>query len=103
MDPDAKIQIATMGTKLEVKVGDDTIYSQTVKASETSISVGNAKGSGTTVAEVNKLIKQFEKTKLAMKKITRNKGMQAKLMSQLAGGNLNGMGDLSSLAGKFKF
>lgn len=62
-----------------------------------------AKGSGTTVAEVNKLIKQFEKTKLAMKKITRNKGMQAKLMSQLAGGNLNGMGDLSSLAGKFKF
>ncbi|MGN0740700.1 MAG: signal recognition particle protein [Treponema sp.] len=62
-----------------------------------------AKGSGTTVAEVNKLIKQFEKTKLAMKKISRNKGMQAKLMSQLAGGNLNGMGDLSSLAGKFKF
>ena len=38
-----------------------------------------------------------------MKKITRNKGMQAKLMSQLAGGKLNGMGDLSSLAGKFKF
>ena len=62
-----------------------------------------AKGSGTSVQEVNKLIKQFEKTKLAMKKITRNKGMQAKLMSQLAGGNLNGMGDLSSLAGKFKF
>ena len=38
--------------KLEVKVGDDTIYSQTVKASETSISVGNAKGSGTTTVKV---------------------------------------------------
>ncbi len=57
-----------------------------------------AKGSGTSVAEVNKLIKQFEKTKLAMKKISRNKGMQAKLMGQLAGGN---MGDLSALAQRF--
>ena len=38
--------------KLEVKVGDDTIYSQTVKAFETSISVGNAKGSGTTTVKV---------------------------------------------------
>ena len=44
-----------------------------------------AKGSGTTVAEVNKLIKQFEKTKLAMKKLTKNKGVQAKLMQQLGG------------------
>ena len=72
-----------------------------------------AKGSGTSVAEVNKLIKQFEKTKLAMKKLTRNKGMQAKLMNQLAGGaggmggaglgGLGSMSDLSSLASKFKF
>lgn len=59
-----------------------------------------AKGSGTSVAEVNKLIKQFEKTKLAMKKISRNKGMQAKIMSQLAGGE-GGMGDLSKLASQF--
>jgi signal recognition particle subunit SRP54 len=42
-----------------------------------------AKGSGTSVAEVNKLIKQFEKTKLMMKKLTKNKGLQAKLMQQL--------------------
>ncbi len=41
-----------------------------------------AKGSGTSVAEVNKLIKQFEKTKLTMKKLARNKGMQAKMMQQ---------------------
>ncbi len=57
-----------------------------------------AKGSGTSVAEVNKLIKQFEKTKLAMKKISRNKGMQSKIMSQLAGSQ--GMGDLAALAKK---
>ena len=44
-----------------------------------------AKGSGTSVAEVNKLIKQFEKTKLTMKKLTRNKGMQAKIMQQMGG------------------
>lgn len=44
-----------------------------------------AAGSGTTVAEVNKLIKQFEKTKLAMRKISRNKGLQTKLMNQFAG------------------
>lgn len=44
-----------------------------------------AKGSGTSVAEVNKLIKQFEKTKLTMKKLARNKGMQAKMMQHFGG------------------
>lgn len=38
--------------KLEVKVGEDTIYSKTVKASETSVSVGNAKGTGSTTVKV---------------------------------------------------
>lgn len=42
-----------------------------------------AKGSGTTVQDVNKLIKQFEKTKLTMKKLSRNRGAQAKLMQQM--------------------
>lgn len=42
-----------------------------------------AKGSGTSVQEVNRLIKQFEKTKLTMKKLARNKGAQAKLMQQM--------------------
>lgn len=60
-----------------------------------------AKGSGTSVAEVNKLIKQFEKTKLTMKKLTRNKGMQNKLMSQLGG--MGGMGGLGGIDfSKFK-
>ena len=44
-----------------------------------------AKGSGTSVAEVNKLIKQFEKTRLTMKKFAKNKGMAAKMMSQMGG------------------
>ena len=67
-----------------------------------------AKGSGTSVADVNKLLKQFEKTKLMMKKVSRNKGMQSKMMNQmginpssLAGGmgNLpNGL-DMNSLKG----
>ena len=38
--------------KLEVVVGNDKIYSQSVKASETSISVGNAKGTGSTTVKV---------------------------------------------------
>ena len=45
-----------------------------------------AKGSGTSVQDVNKLIKQFERTKLAMKKIARNKGAQAKLMKSMGAG-----------------
>ncbi len=48
-----------------------------------------AKGSGTSVQEVNKLIKQFEKTKLTMKKVSRNKGMQAKMMQQMGMGGFN--------------
>ena len=44
-----------------------------------------AKGSGTSVAEVNRLIKQFEKTRLTMKKVSKNKGMQAKMMNNFGG------------------
>ena len=67
-----------------------------------------AKGSGTSVAEVNKLLKQFEKTKLMMKKVSRNKGMQGRMMSQLginpsalsgAMGGMGGMPDMSQLKG----
>lgn len=49
-----------------------------------------AKGSGTSVADVNKLLKQFEKTKLTMKKLSRNKGMQQKFMAQM--GAMQGTG-----------
>ncbi len=69
-----------------------------------------AKGSGTSVADVNKLIKQFEKTKLMMKKVSRNRGMQGRMMNQLGldpsmmngmGGAPDGLGgmDMSALKG----
>ena len=44
-----------------------------------------AKGSGTSVSEVNRLLKKFEKSRTMMKKLTKNKGAMAKLM---AGQNL---------------
>lgn len=89
------------------------IQSMTKKERANHLIIGPARrkriaaGSGTSVAEVNKLLKQFEKTKLTMKKLTRNKGMQAKIMQQFGGmsgggmGGLGGLGDLSKLAGKF--
>ena len=72
------------------------IQSMTVKERANHLIIGPArrkriaKGSGTSVQEVNKLIKQFEKTKLTMKKLSRNRGMQAKMMQQLgvSGGQL---------------
>ena len=42
-----------------------------------------ARGSGSTVLRVNQLLKKFDKMRLAMKKATKNKKYQAKLMSQL--------------------
>ncbi len=44
-----------------------------------------AKGSGTSVFEVNQLLKKFEKTRLMMKKALKNKKYQAQLMSQFGG------------------
>lgn len=66
-----------------------------------------AKGSGTSVADVNKLLKQFEKTKLMMKKVSRNRGLQGRMMNQMGldssmMGGMNGMPgglDASALKG----
>ena len=60
-----------------------------------------AKGSGTSVADVNKLIKQFEKTKLMMKKVSRNRGMQGRMMNQLGldPSMMNGMGGAPGAGG----
>jgi signal recognition particle subunit SRP54 len=41
-----------------------------------------AKGSGTSVAEINRLLKKFEKTKLMMKKMSKNKKYQQQLMGK---------------------
>ena len=45
-----------------------------------------AKGSGTAVYDVNKLLKKFEKSRLMMKKMTRNKKAQSAFLSQLGQG-----------------
>lgn len=79
------------------------IQSMTLKERRNHLIIGPArrkriaKGSGTSVQEVNKLIKQFEKTKLAMKKLTRNKGMQAKLMQQMGGMDMSGLGGIGGM------
>ena len=79
------------------------IQSMTLKERRNHLIIGPArrkriaKGSGTSVQEVNKLIKQFEKTKLAMKKLTRNKGMQAKLMQQMGGMDMSGLGGMGGM------
>lgn len=44
-----------------------------------------AHGSGTSVYDVNRLLKKFDKTRLMMKKMTKNKKYQARMMSQLGG------------------
>ncbi len=44
-----------------------------------------ARGSGTSVYDVNRLLKKFEKMRLMMKKMTKNKKYQANMMSRLGG------------------
>lgn len=60
-----------------------------------------AKGSGTSVADVNKLIKQFEKTKLAMKKLGRNRSLQSKLVQQLGGDKIDTQALMKQFGGRF--
>ncbi|MBQ7906203.1 MAG: signal recognition particle protein [Spirochaetaceae bacterium] len=75
----------------EMKMQEAIILSMTKKERANHLIIGPsrrkriAKGSGTCVADVNRLIKQFEKTRLMMKKISRNKGMQQKMMQQFGG------------------
>ena len=96
--------------KAGLKHQEAIIQSMTMKERMNHLIIGPsrrkriAKGSGTSVQEVNKLLKQFEKTKLTMKKLTRNRGAQAKMMQQLMGGagGMGGMGgmNLNALASK---
>ncbi len=44
-----------------------------------------ARGSGTSVSEVNRLIKQFEKMRQTMRKFAKNKGMAAKMLGAMGG------------------
>ena len=76
----------------DMKMQEAIILSMTKKERANHLIIGPsrrkriAKGSGTCVADVNRLIKQFEKSRLAMKKLSRNKGLQARLMGQMGGG-----------------
>lgn len=73
----------------EMTRNEAIIYSMTKKERDNFMMIGPsrrkriAKGSGTTVAQVNKLLKQFEKTRLMMKKVSRNTAMQNALMKKL--------------------
>ncbi len=53
-----------------------------------------AKGSGTTVQDINKFMNSFEMTKQMMKKITNNKGAMKKMMRGIDEGNLD-IGDIT--------
>lgn len=75
----------------EIKREEAIILSMTKKERQNYLILGPtrrkriASGSGTSVFEVNQLLKKFEKTKLMMKKVAKNKNMQAQLMSQFGG------------------
>jgi len=94
--------------KADIKHQEAIIQSMTKKERANHLIIGPArrkriaKGSGTSVQEVNKLIKQFEKTKLTMKKLTRGRGAQAKMMQQMGaamGGGMGGMPSMDALKG----
>ena len=53
-----------------------------------------AKGSGTTVQDINKFMNSFEMTQQMMKKITNNKGAMKKMMRRIDEGNLD-IGDIT--------
>ncbi len=82
-------QIDTSGMKYEEAI----LLSMTRKERTNHLIIGPsrrtriAKGSGTSVAEVNRLLKKFEKSKLMMKKMAKNKGAMAKMMQ---GGQMPG-------------
>lgn len=69
----------------EMKYEEAILLSMTKKERQNHLIIGPtrrsriAKGSGTSVAEVNRLIKKFEKSRLMMKKMVRNKGAMAKM------------------------
>ncbi|MEI6389082.1 MAG: signal recognition particle protein [Spirochaetota bacterium] len=76
-----------------MKVQESILQSMTRKERSNHLIIGPsrrtriARGSGTSVAEVNRLLKQFEKTRLAMKKMMKNKGQMTQMMGQGGSGS----------------
>ena len=90
MIPGAKGQISEDDINLkEIEVEKAIIRSMTRFERENYRVIGPsrrkriAKGSGTSVSDVNRLLKKFEKSKLIMKKLASNKKLQAQMMSKL--------------------
>ena len=75
-----------------MKQEEAIILSMTVKERRNHLIIGPtrrkriAHGSGTSVHAVNQLLKKFEKMRLTMKKVTKNKKYQAQLMQQMGMG-----------------
>lgn len=69
----------------EMKYEEAILLSMTKKERQNYLIIGPsrrsriAKGSGTSVAEVNRLLKKFEKSRTMMKKMVKNKGAMAKM------------------------
>jgi signal recognition particle subunit SRP54 len=69
----------------EMKYEEAILLSMTRKERQNHLIIGPsrrsriAKGSGTSVAEVNRLLKKFEKSRTMMKKMVKNKGAMAKM------------------------
>ena len=91
--------INTEGLKIQKAI----IQSMTKKERSNHLIIGPsrrkriAKGSGSSVSDVNKLLKQFEKTRTTMRKFAKNKGMASKLMGQMGGAG--GMGGMPGMGG----
>jgi signal recognition particle subunit SRP54 len=72
--------------KVEVKREEAILRSMTRKERKNHLIIGPsrrtriAKGSGSSVAEVNRLLKKFEKTRLMMKKMSKNKKFQQQML-----------------------
>lgn len=99
--------IPGMGNLKNIKIDDKEfdkieamIYSMTIeerrnpKVLNGSRRLRIAKGSGTTVQDINKFMKSFEMTQQMMKKITNNKGAMKKMMRGIDEGNLD-IGDIT--------
>ncbi len=75
----------------EMKREEAIILSMTIQERQNHRIIGPsrrkriAKGSGTNVYDVNRFLKKFDKMRLMMKKVTKNKKYQAKLMNQFGG------------------
>ncbi|THB66439.1 MAG: signal recognition particle protein, partial [Spirochaetaceae bacterium] len=75
----------------EMKYEEAILQSMTVGERENYRIIGMnrrkriAQGSGTTVYQVNRLLKKFDKMRTMMKKVAKNKKYQAQLMQQLGG------------------